>query len=64
MAKAMLQLNNATKAFEVVELLARETHEIGKATIMVTHDERLIKSCDKVYEMCDAVLKLRRMAKA
>jgi putative ABC transport system ATP-binding protein len=46
-----------------VELLARETHELGKATIMVTHDERLIKYCDKVYEMRDGVLKLRRKAK-
>jgi putative ABC transport system ATP-binding protein len=50
---------DTTKAFEVVELLARETHERGKATIMVTHDERLIKYCDKVYEMRDGVLKLR-----
>ena len=55
---------DTTKAFEVVELLARETHELGKATIMVTHDERLIKYCDKVYEMRDGVLKLRRKAKA
>ena len=54
---------DTTKAFEVVELLARETHELGKATIMVTHDERLIKYCDKVYEMRDGVSKLRRKAK-
>ena len=54
---------DTTKAFEVVELLAREIHELGKATIMVTHDERLIKYCDKVYEMRDGVLKLRRKAK-
>lgn len=54
---------DTAKAFEVVELLARETHELGKATIMVTHDERLIKYCDKVYEMRDGVLKLRRKAK-
>lgn len=54
---------DTTKAFEVVELLARETHELGKATIMVTHDERLIKYCDKVYEMRDGVLKLSRKAK-
>jgi len=54
---------DTTKAFEVVELLARETHELGKATIMVTHDERLIKYCDKVYEMRDGVLKLRHKAK-
>lgn len=55
---------DTTKAFEVVELLARETHELGKATIMVTHDERLIKYCDKVYEMRDGLLKLRHKAKA
>lgn len=51
---------DTTKAFEVVELLARETHERGKATIMVTHDERLTSYCDKVYEMHDGVLSLRK----
>lgn len=51
---------DTTKAFEVVELLARETHDRGKATIMVTHDERLIKYCDKVYEMHDGVLSERK----
>jgi len=51
---------DTTKAYEVVELLARETHERGKATIMVTHDERLIKYCDRVYEMHDGVLKERK----
>ncbi|NCU38283.1 ABC transporter ATP-binding protein [Candidatus Saccharibacteria bacterium] len=50
---------DTTKAFEVVELLARETRERSKATIMVTHDERLISYCDKVYEMHDGVLTLR-----
>lgn len=44
------------KAYEVVELLARETHGQDRATIMVTHDERLIKYCDRVYEMRDGVL--------
>lgn len=50
---------DTTKAYEVVELIARETRERGKATIMVTHDERLIKYCDRVYEMRDGVLKER-----
>lgn len=50
---------DTTKAFEVVELLAHETHERGKATIMVTHDERLLKYCDAVYEMHDGALKKR-----
>lgn len=48
------------KAFEVVKLLAKETHERGKATIMVTHDERLLKYCDTVYEMRDGKLRQRR----
>lgn len=48
------------RAFEVVELLARETRQRKKATIMVTHDERLIKYCDAVYEMQDGMLRRRR----
>lgn len=51
---------DSEKAFEVVEILARETKDKQKATIMVTHDERLINHCDKVYEMKDGVLSLRR----
>lgn len=47
------------KAYEVVELLAKETRDKDRATIMVTHDERLIKYCDKVYEMHDGTLTLR-----
>lgn len=51
---------DTTKAFEVVKLLAHETRERGKATIMVTHDERLIDFCDRVYEMRDGVLSERK----
>ena len=51
---------DTTKAFEVVKMLARETRERKKATIMVTHDERLLEYCDAVYEMSDGVLKKRR----
>lgn len=50
------------KAFEVVEILARETKEKQKATIMVTHDERLISYCDRVYVMKDGVLSEREKA--
>lgn len=46
------------RAYEVVEILARETKEQNKATIMVTHDERLIGYCDKVYYMKDGQLTL------
>lgn len=44
------------RAFEVVEILARETKKGKKATIMVTHDERLTDYCDAVYTMKDGVL--------
>ena len=44
------------RAFEVVKLLARETKEQGKATIMVTHDERLTEFCNKVYQIVDGVM--------
>ena len=44
------------KAFEVVKILAEETKEKNKATIMVTHDLRLVDYCDKVYLMEDGVL--------
>jgi len=47
------------RAFEVVKLLAKETKEQNKATIMVTHDERMLEFCDKVYEIVDGVLSLR-----
>lgn len=45
------------RAFEVVKILARETKKKKKATIMVTHDERLTDYCDSVYVMKDGVLK-------
>jgi putative ABC transport system ATP-binding protein len=51
---------DSQRAFEVVELLAKETRGQERATIMVTHDERLIKFCDKVYEMHDGVLTERK----
>lgn len=46
------------RAIEVVEILARETKDKEKATIMVTHDERLIGYCDKVFSMEDGKLTL------
>ncbi|MDY4510997.1 ABC transporter ATP-binding protein [Streptococcus pluranimalium] len=45
------------RAYDVVELLAKESKEKNKAIIMVTHDKRMITHCDKVYEMQDGVLK-------
>lgn len=44
------------KAYEVVKILANEAKEKNKATIMVTHDLRLVDYCDKVYLMEDGRL--------
>src|SRR5574344_2150798 len=47
------------RAYEVVRLLANETKEQKKATIMVTHDERMLEFCDKVYEIVDGAINER-----
>ncbi|HEQ0690754.1 ABC transporter ATP-binding protein [Streptococcus pyogenes] len=44
------------KAYEVVKLLAKESKEKNKAIIMVTHDDRMLEYCDKVYRMQDGEL--------
>ena len=46
------------RAHEVVSLIAHEVKSRGKAAIMVTHDERLLSYCDKVYRMEDGRLSL------
>ncbi|MEI5994231.1 ABC transporter ATP-binding protein [Candidatus Enterococcus mansonii] len=51
---------DSDRAFEVVKILARETKEKNKATIMVTHDQRLIDFCDEVFVMKDGVLKKQK----
>ncbi|MFD6858226.1 ABC transporter ATP-binding protein [Rhodococcus sp. NPDC060090] len=45
------------RSHEVVELLAKETHEVGVATIMVTHDHDVLQHCDRVLEMVDGKLR-------
>lgn len=44
------------RAHEVVQLIAKEVKSRNKAAIMVTHDERMLKYCDKVYRMEDGKL--------
>ena len=41
---------------EVVALLAREAHQHGVATVMVTHDHDVLHHCDRVLEMMDGQL--------
>lgn len=47
---------DSQRAYDVVETLARETHEEQKVTVMVTHDERLLVYCDRVFEITDGIL--------
>ncbi len=42
---------------QVVEMIARLVREGGKAGIMVTHDERMLDLCDRVYPIADGVLR-------
>lgn len=49
---------DSDRAFEVMEILQKETKSKNTTTIVVTHDTRLIDYCDKVYNMTDGVLKL------
>lgn len=44
------------KAFDVVQLLAKEAKEKDKGIIMVTHDERLLKYCDRMVRIRDGEL--------
>lgn len=41
---------------DVVAILARETHQRGVATLMVTHDHSVLHHCDRVLEMVDGSL--------
>lgn len=49
---------DTNRAFEVVEIIKNGVKSRNKAAIMVTHDERLLKYCDKVYQMVDGNLTL------
>lgn len=49
---------DTNRAFEIVELISQGVKSRNKAAIMVTHDERLLKYCDKVYQMLDGNLKI------
>lgn len=54
---------DTARAYEVVQLIAKEVRSRNKAAIMVTHDERMLKDCDRVYRIEDGVLKEEKMYK-
>lgn len=49
---------DSNRAFEVVKQIRKEVKDRKKAAVMVTHDERMLEFCDKVYRMEDGVLTL------
>lgn len=51
---------DSKRAFDVIKLLKAQTKAQKKATIMVTHDERLIEYCDKVYVIVDGVMSQKK----
>ena len=51
---------DSNRAFEVVKLIRKEVKERNKAAVTVTHDERMLEFCDKVYRMEDGVLTQER----
>jgi putative ABC transport system ATP-binding protein len=44
------------RAHEVVQLLADETHQVGTAAVMVTHDPAILTHADRVLRMSDGRL--------
>lgn len=50
---------DSNRAFEVVKQIRKEVKDRNKAAVMVTHDERMLEFCDKVYRMEDGVLTLQ-----
>ncbi|SCS63571.1 ABC transporter ATP-binding protein [Staphylococcus caeli] len=46
-------------AMEVMNILKEQTAKKNKTGIVVTHDERLTKFCDRVYHMEDGILKAK-----
>lgn len=50
---------DSDRAFEVMHMLKEITKEKQTATIVVTHDTRLIEDCDKIYQMTDGNMELQ-----
>lgn len=55
---------DSKRAFEVVELIANEVKKRNKAAIMVTHDERMLSYCDRVYHIEEGKLKEEKLVQS
>ena len=49
---------DSNRAHEVVQLISKEVKARNKAAIMVTHDERMLGYCNRIYRMEDGLLTL------
>lgn len=49
---------DTNRAHEVVQLISKEVKARKKSAVMVTHDERMLEYCDRVYRMEDGILTL------
>ena len=47
---------DSARGREVVDMLRREAHGRDKATVLVTHDERMLDLCDRVVRISDGRL--------
>ncbi len=47
---------DSKKTMEIIELLEEMTHNSDRTSVLVTHDNRLLKYCDRVFEVIDGVL--------
>lgn len=47
---------DSKKAMEVIQLLKDLTTDSNRTTVIVTHDERLLEYCDRVFKVVDGVL--------
>lgn len=51
---------DSKRAFDIVELIAKQVKSRNKAAIMVTHDERMLSYCDRVYEIHEGKLQEKK----
>lgn len=47
---------DSKKALEVIQLLKELTNNSNRTTVIVTHDERLLEYCDRVFKVVDGVV--------
>lgn len=54
---------DSEKAMEVIKLLKELTVDSDRTTVVVTHDNRLLKYCDRVFKIVDGTLSEEKVEK-